>query len=313
MTGKSLLGITWRWALVMVAMVMFVAPAPAGITVGSWGELFLGIDHATGYADGQGGDPLQKVNCLRIDLSANLEFYVTPQSGSNETTTQKTGDFLTENNLQVAINSHFFDPFNPSGFSYETGLLGAVVSRGNVVSPSQSGYEELLISQNNTAWFDTTPSNSFTGVWTAVAGNTMLLVNGVAQHAAGGAAHPRTAVGISEDDRYLYMMAIDGRQTGVSEGSTHRQTADWLGRFGAHDGLNLDGGGSTTMAKDDGQGGYDLLNVPVGGRTGAPGSKRWNGSNIGVHVVPEPAAIALLLSGIGCLAVLAVRRNVRGG
>ena len=118
-----------------------------------------------------------------------------------------------------------------------------------------------------------------------VAGNLMVLVNGVATQSAGvGNAHPRTAVGISEDDRYLYMMTIDGRQSGVSEGADYKETADWLVRFGAYDGLNLDGGGSTTMAMDDGVGGYRLLNVPSS-------AERWVGSSIGVRVVPEPGEV----------------------
>ncbi len=117
--------------------------------------------------------------------------------------------------------------------------------------------------------------------------------------------HPRTAVGISENERYLYMMTIDGRRTGHSDGADYKDTGDWLVRFGSYNGLNLDGGGSTTMVMDDGLGGYDLLNVPSGSK------ERWNGSNIGVRVIPEPSTIALLLSGIVCLAALAVRRKLK--
>ncbi|MEA1950496.1 MAG: phosphodiester glycosidase family protein [Planctomycetota bacterium] len=283
--NQIFLGISRHAGLVLVAAVMFTAPARAAITVGSWDEIFSGIDHATGYADS--AEPrLQKVNCLRIDLSSNIEFFATPHNGSDETMTEKTGDFLMSNDLQVAINANFFSPWSSSWeYSYETNPLGAVVSQGNVVSPSQSAYEELKISQTNTAWFNTSPPASLDDAWTAVAGHPVLVLDGVVQPSAGGDAHPRTAVGISQNDRYLYMMTIDGRQTGVSEGATYKETADWLVRFGSYNGLNLDGGGSTTMAMDDGQGGYDLLNVPVG-RNSIPGAERWNGSNIGVRVVP---------------------------
>ncbi len=187
MTGKNLLGITCRAALVFVVAVMFAAPAQAATTIEEWVEIFDGIDHARGYADGTGGDPLQKVSCLQIDLNnPNIEFYATPHSGSNETITQTTGAFLTEHNLQVAINAHFFSPFNwPSYYAYATGLNGAEVSDGSVVSPSQSGYEELRILRNNTAWFHTSPlPSSLDGVWTAVAGNVMVVVDGVVPHGA---------------------------------------------------------------------------------------------------------------------------------
>ena len=160
---------------IFVAAILCVlsTAAVAETITGTWQEIFSGIDHATGYADGQGGDPLQKVNCLRIDLNADVEFFVTPHSGSDETMTQKIGDFLTSNNLQVAIIANMFDPFYSwKRYSYPTDLAGASVSQGNVVSWSPVGapwgnerFEELLISQGNTAWFDTSPSSSFDGVW----------------------------------------------------------------------------------------------------------------------------------------------------
>jgi len=61
--------------------------------------------------------------------------------------------------------------------------------------------------------------------------------------------NPRTAVGLSRDGRYLIMMTIDGRQPGWSDGAVDSETADWLIRFGAYNGLNLDGGGSTTIVQ----------------------------------------------------------------
>ena len=275
-----------RWVLAFLVLLCGGNPARAAITTGAWNGLFNGIEHATGYANGQGGDPLQKVNCLRIDLRSGVELYTTPHSGSNETITRKTGDFLLDNDLQVAINAHFFSPFDSFGTSYETNPIGALVSQGSVVSPSSSGYEELLITQRNTPWYDTTPSNNHESAWTGVAGNTMLLINGTLQHSAGGDVHPRTAVGTSADGRYLFMMTIDGRQS-ASDGATYRETGEWLARFGAYNGLNLDGGGSTTMVMDDGQGDYDLLNVPVGNWLGWPGTERWVGSSFGVWAAPD--------------------------
>jgi hypothetical protein len=287
MTYNTPVGITWCSGLLLVAVVMFDAPARAEITVGAWEQIFNGIDYATGYADS--AEPrLQRVNCLRIDLTNSyIRFFATPHSGGNETVTQKTGDFLTQYDLQVAINANFFAPFNSSAsIPYETNPSGALVSQGSVVSPSQSNYEELRISQTNTAWFNASPPASLNGVWMAVAGNTMLLVDGQVLTTTNSDAHPRTAVGISENELYVYMMTIDGRQNGVSEGATYVETAEWLDRFGAYDGLNLDGGGSTTMVMDDGQSGYDLLNTPVGFLNIAS-TERLNGSNFGIRVILE--------------------------
>lgn len=61
-----------------------------------------------------------------------------------------------------------------------------------------------------------------------------------------GGRHPRTAVGISTDNRYLIMAVVDGR--GFSVGATHPEMADIMLALGAHNAMMLDGGGSSSMA-----------------------------------------------------------------
>lgn len=56
--------------------------------------------------------------------------------------------------------------------------------------------------------------------------------------------HPRTGVGISKDGSKVIFMTVDGR--GVSVGVTTRQLGDLLVHAGAEEGLNFDGGGSST-------------------------------------------------------------------
>lgn len=56
--------------------------------------------------------------------------------------------------------------------------------------------------------------------------------------------HPRTGVGISKDGSKVIFMTVDGR--GVSIGVTTRQLGDLLVHAGAEEGLNFDGGGSST-------------------------------------------------------------------
>ncbi|MGB1892389.1 MAG: phosphodiester glycosidase family protein [Candidatus Latescibacterota bacterium] len=68
--------------------------------------------------------------------------------------------------------------------------------------------------------------------------------------------HPRTAVGYTQDQSVLFLVVVDGRQPGYSMGMTLEELAHFmrmrLGNFSlskenAYQGLNLDGGGSTTM------------------------------------------------------------------
>ncbi len=58
--------------------------------------------------------------------------------------------------------------------------------------------------------------------------------------------HPRTAIGRMTDGRLL-LVAVDGRQIGVSHGMTLQELAELMKTLGATDAMNLDGGGSTTM------------------------------------------------------------------
>lgn len=58
--------------------------------------------------------------------------------------------------------------------------------------------------------------------------------------------HPRTGVGFSRDSATLYLVTVDGRQT-ASAGMSLGEFASLMRTLGVHHGLNLDGGGSTTM------------------------------------------------------------------
>ena len=63
--------------------------------------------------------------------------------------------------------------------------------------------------------------------------------------------NPRTAVGFDSTGRRLLLVAIDGRQPGYSVGTSLRETAEIMRQLGAHEALNLDGGGSTTFVVPD--------------------------------------------------------------
>jgi phosphodiester glycosidase len=72
--------------------------------------------------------------------------------------------------------------------------------------------------------------------------------------------HPRTAVGQLADGR-IVMVVVDGRQAGYSVGMTTFEMAQTMIRFGAMRAMQLDGGGSSTIAFDG-----TVLNRPSDGR-----------------------------------------------
>ena len=68
--------------------------------------------------------------------------------------------------------------------------------------------------------------------------------------------HPRTAIGYSQDAQVLFLIVVDGRQPGYSVGMSLQEMAEFMrtrlaefsrAKVNAYQGLNLDGGGSTTM------------------------------------------------------------------
>jgi hypothetical protein len=61
--------------------------------------------------------------------------------------------------------------------------------------------------------------------------------------------HPRTLVGWTAGGDTL-LVTVDGRQPGVSVGMTLHEAAELLIGLGARDGMNLDGGGSTTFVRN---------------------------------------------------------------
>ena len=61
--------------------------------------------------------------------------------------------------------------------------------------------------------------------------------------------HPRTMVGWTPGGDTL-LVTVDGRQPGVSVGMTLHEAADLLIGLGATEGMNLDGGGSTTFVRN---------------------------------------------------------------
>ena len=61
--------------------------------------------------------------------------------------------------------------------------------------------------------------------------------------------HPRTAVGFSADSSKLFLVAVDGRRESDS-GMTLVELAQLMLDLGVYEGMNFDGGGSTTMVVD---------------------------------------------------------------
>ncbi len=92
---------------------------------------------------------------------------------------------------------------------------------------------------------DTIPD--LTGVEIAIGGGPALVHEGQAMKWNGviHLRHPRTALGW--DKEWIYLVEVDGRQSGLSVGMTLAELADYMIKIGCQEAMNLDGGGSATV------------------------------------------------------------------
>jgi hypothetical protein len=94
--------------------------------------------------------------------------------------------------------------------------------------------------------------------------------------------NPRTAIGLSRDNRILTLFTADGRGAGGSWGLTGSEMADILIRdYSVYNALNLDGGGSTTLAMKD-----PATGMPVTINTPSDNPARPVGSNLAIFAAP---------------------------
>lgn len=309
-------------SLPLAALVLLPCSAVlAGPAIGPWTPIFKGIDFAAGTNNPSiAGDfpELQVVRCVRVDLTdPDVQFFTTPRASSyvaesRETLTLSVPDFLMQNKLQVVADSNFYNA-NPGGADPTSEGLpcevyGLQISKGIVVSAQTSAdyagdprAASLLFSTNKQPMFvfkNLPPGTNTAGIYTAITGYYPIVSNGVNIGAAAITAYPdsfihelqpRTAYGASRDNHYLYLLTIDGRQSGYSDGALDTETAYWMLQCGAWNAINMDGGGSTALYMSDSLGNPVALNhssyLPAYGR------ERYIGSHLGVYAKPVPAFI----------------------
>jgi hypothetical protein len=274
--------------LLALAACVTAAPAADVIEVAKvadfqpdWRPLFRGIDRAAGRLL---GETPQAAYALRVNLrDPDIEFLTTPSNAGKplDTDGRTTSGFLEEFKCQAAINASPFSPVH-EGSGKPKDVLGLSVSRGDAYSAANDVYGALVITEDNHARIAAPPVDA-KGAYNAVGGFGLLLEDG-ADVAADGERHPRTAAGVSKNGQYLYLLVLDGRQAAYSAGATTSETAQWMLRLGAWSAINLDGGGSTSMAVADENGKPKLLNRPI--HNNIPGLERVNANHLGIYARP---------------------------
>jgi len=248
-------------------------------------NLFKGIT----YIRKEISEPSRNViHVMAIDLkTVGYHFLVTPtKNPKGIICTRTTSKFVDLFNVHVAINGDGFNyldsTYNPKTYCPEGGdpvvPNGLAASRGNMYSPVKNSQPTVYISQNNQVAFEKKGK-----VFNAVSGDRIVVDKGkVPSNLATNTPNPRTAIGLNNNGRWLIFMVIDGRQPGYSEGVTLPELANILISYGVFTGVNMDGGGSSTMVIR----GLDkisrVLNSPVD--QNIPGKQRAVANHLGIFV-----------------------------
>lgn len=286
--------VTRFWALIIAVLLASIACDlsrfnPTGIQLGQPDpekrEIFRGITYERIVRQ----EPrLLVIHIVTIDLKANgIKTLVTPGDPNQERplAAKTTSQFLSDNDLQLAINGDAFIPWQdlgPLGYFPRPGERvtpqGFAASKGTIYAQDTNEQPTLYIYRNNKA-----SMNALIGkIYNAVSGFELLLWNGnIRQGLNDSDIDPRTAVGLNRAGNKLIIIIVDGRQPGYSEGITLAELAQIFAERKVYSAMNMDGGGSSTLVIEGKNGEAEILNSPV--HQGIPGNQRPVGNHLGFY------------------------------
>lgn len=221
----------------------------------------------------------------------DVKFIVTPPDEVEDGVlkARTTSTFLKEFGLQIAINGdgffpwwsrspvdyypHSGDPVTPRGFTAAFGVVYADGTQDPRPEPT------LYISRRNDLTFNLPPNK----VFHAISGDRMLIEGGgIVEGLDNSILHPRTAIGVNRNGRYVILVVVDGRQPFYSSGATFQELAQLLEDFDAHFAMALDGGGSSALVVEGQDGGATLMNSPIDSYI--PGRERPVANHLGIQI-----------------------------
>ena len=190
--------------------------------------------------------PSNVIHILEIDMTTPGVSLGSTTSSARE---QRTSSFATAAGAAAAINGDLF--------SYATYATSGLAAGGHAkwadTSDDTSSANIAFSDGPRVEIHNAAETLTFDAAWMkgVVSGHPQLVKAGVklATNPSSPACptrNPRTAVGLSQDGKTVFMVVVDGRTT-ASVGMTCTELATLMLGLGAYQAINLDGGGSTTM------------------------------------------------------------------
>lgn len=224
--------------------------------------------------------PLE-IHVLEVDLDADgisIEALVPPDpdaGGPAESTLLKPEKLAAQPDVVAAVNANAFGAVPDANgktpdewrIDMPVTICGWARTGGVDRSPVENGYAMFWIDAAGRAHVGNAPGEATRDAQAAAAGFGLLLVEGKVVSPVDTALHPRTAVGTDTSGKRVWLVVVDGRQPGVSEGVTCHELAGLMQRLGCSDAVNLDGGGSSIVMKATPSGDLEIANRPSGKST----------------------------------------------
>ena len=282
--------------LAVVAVLVLAASAPAGFAGYLGFRLLEGQPSPTSYPLAPGVAYERRVyttprpivlHVVTVDLTRGPRFRVTPPynaPAAPRTAATRTTDALRTLHADLAVNASYFIPFADHGplFSVpspgqRTEAIGPAMGDGTPYGRGGDGWFTLTFDAGGRPDIGAVHDDTRQ----AVSGKYLLLAGGKPTTFVRDAPYPRTAVGFNGARTTLWIVVVDGKQPRYSDGVTLRELTALFLELGADYALNLDGGGSSTLAANG-----RLLSRPC--HNHVPGRQRPVSNHLAIYFADAP-------------------------
>ena len=149
-------------------------------------------------------------------------------------------DFAKINNSTIAINA--------CPFTKDLEPVGIVIENENLISPPVTKYSAFVLDNQNIPkivqnQFEINPEDTKI----AIGGFFTIIKDGKPFGSYADIQDSRTVIGISEDNKQLFLLVVEGEFFSNSQGLSYKNCTDLLLKIGVKNAIQMDGGGSTSL------------------------------------------------------------------